>query len=395
MRKIAVLFMLIVLVVAGIVSAQDSTPSPAPTAAPSGQSQISGYIGLDIFTRAGVAFQNQDYQQSVTDYSLFILLNPTDSESYFRRASGYVQLNDYTSALADLKHALELPSPSSDLTGRMYALRAAIYIDQQQTDAAMADLNAGITAAPSLPTLYYQRGRLYAAQNQPEKALADFNKLVELAPTVSDGYALRAAVNTQLQNYDQALSDLNQLIILTPNDATPYADRAQIYIQQKKYEPALADLNDAIRLSPGSPGLYLLRGSVNNEMGNTADSAKDYFEWVRTQQTHINTDLMLRPGESQVVQLQAGQIYVMSFRAKAGQKVTISASARPGETTDPLLILMDSQANPLVANDDSGENYDAAIQDYTLSAGGDYGVIVGYARGGSDGPVRVLLQIAQ
>ena len=109
----------------------------------------------------------------------------------------------------------------------------------------------------------------------------------------------------------------------------------------------------------------------------------------------MNTDLSLRPGESQVIQLAAGKFYVFGYRGKAGQKVTITASARSGESVDPLLVLLDSQAVPLVGDDDGGGNFDAAITDYTLPTDGVYGIVVGYAGGSTDGAVRVLLNVAQ
>jgi tetratricopeptide (TPR) repeat protein len=395
MRKIASLMTLLLLAGTLRVFAQDATPTPVPSTQSSQQQQVPGFIGLDIFNRAGQALQAQKYQQALADYSLFILLNPTGSQAYYPRAVTYTQLDDLTSALADVNHALALPAPSPELTGRMYGLRALIYLNQDETDKALTDLNAGIEADPSLPSLYLQRGRIYANQNRLQDAVTDFGKVIELAPSVPDGYALRAAVNAQLQNYEAALTDYNQLIIMTPNDPTPYTARARVYLQQKKYEPALADLNDALRLSPTTSGLYLLRGEANNQLGNQADAAKDYFEWVRSQQTDINTDLTLRPGESQVVELANGKFYIMEFSARGGQKVTLTARAHEGETTDPLLVLLDAKAAPLVADDDSGGNFDAAIADYALPADGIYGVVVGYSGGGTHGPVRVLLEIAQ
>ncbi len=376
MRKITVIVTMLLLSIGTLRAfAQDATPTPDPsTQQQSQQVDVPGFIGLDIFTRAAQATQAQDYQQAIADYSLFLLLNPTNSQAYFQRGSAYYQLKDYISALADVNHALSLPQATTDLTSGMYSLRARIYVNQKQDDLALSDFNAGIEAAPTDPSLYYNRGLLYARQSQWQDAVTDFGKVVELAPDVTDGYALRAAANIQLQQYDAALADYTKLVTLTPNDPAVFSDRARIYIQLKNYESALADLNDALRLSPKSASLYLLRGSVNNELGKQADAAADYLEWVRSQQTSLNSQLTLRPNESQVVQMQAGQIYLMTFEAQAGQKVTITASARPTENTDPILLLVDNTAHPLVADDDSGGNYDALISDYVLPADGQYGV---------------------
>lgn len=393
MRKLSLLILisLSLLLALPALAQQDETPAPQPA---SQTSSSPGYLGLDIFERAGRAFQAEDYQQAVTDYSLFILLNPTDSESYYRRALVYLQLDQTDSALADLNQALDLPSPTPELTARLYDLRAVIYIERDQIETAISDLNAGLKAAPESPLLYLRRGRLLAFQEQYDQALADFDQLIELQPDLPDGYILRALVLTQLERYDEAISDYNHLIELQPDDPLAYSSRAQVYLQQENYQAALTDLNDAIRLEPRSAELYLLRGSAHAHLGHQTETAQDYLDWSRGQRTDLNTDLVLRPGESQTIQLEAGLIYVLGFRGKAGQQVTITAVARADQDTDPLIILVDSQASPLIADDNSGGKFDARIQDFILPVDGEYGVIVSQAAGRGDGSLRVLLQVS-
>jgi tetratricopeptide (TPR) repeat protein len=225
--------------------------------------------------------------------------------------------------------------------------------------------------------------------------MADYNKLITVAPDIADGYADRGVLNQQMGNTDAALKDYNRWIELAPNEPQAYLNRAQIYIQQKVYDKALTDLNNALRLSPQDAdvsGMYLSRGYVNSLLKNTAKAADDYLQWARRIQSKNVPQDELRPGESVVVPMQPGAVYLFPFRANAGQKVTLSATARSGSNTDPLILVFDPQSKVIVADDDGGGDYNARIEAYTLPAEGFYTLALTHAGGGRTGPVRVLLQ---
>ncbi|MBL8153550.1 MAG: tetratricopeptide repeat protein [Anaerolineae bacterium] len=375
--------------VAGAALAQDQQPAGDQGGG------VSIVVGVDVFERAGQAFDAGNFEQAITDYSLFILLNPTFSQAYFQRGVSYTQLNDYDKALADLTSSLTLPQPSPDFTVRAYSVRAFIYQELADLDAALKDLNAAVAASPEQADGYYWRGQFYLEQNQIDEALADFSKVIEYAPDTVDAYAYRGAIYLQREDYAAATADYTQLIELTPDDARVYFQRALAYIGQEQWAEALADLDEAIAIQDNVPELYLQRARVNSELGNTAPSAEDYMQYARLIQTTVNTDILLRPGESQVVEMEAGLLYGMGFEGQAGQTITLTVDARVPQTVDPLLILLRSNGDALVADDDSGGDYNARINSFTLPADGVYVVVVTHAGGGSDGALRVLLQVEQ
>lgn len=388
MRKLImalVAALLLVLVVPAL--AQD-------TAAQSGQGTPI-VTGLDVYERAGAAFDANDFEKAITDYSLFILLNPTVGEGYFQRAQSFLQLNNLDAALVDLNHALELPPASPEAEAQAYILRSSIYSEKEQVDSALADLNAALTSVPDSADALYRRARLYLSRLEYQPAVDDLNEVVRLAPDFPAAYYFRALANTELQAYDAAIADYGHLIEVTPDDTTSFVGRAELYIRQEAYDAALQDLDAAITLDPTVGGLYLQRGMVHNRLGNTEAGAADYLEWIRgVRQSDLITDVTLRPGESQVVTMQAGLVYAMQFEAEAGQLVNLTASTRPGATVDPLLLIIDVDGNPLVADDDGGGNFDAAISDFRLPAAGTYIAVLSHAGGGSDGTVRVKLELS-
>src|SRR6185369_16724422 len=99
-------------------------------------------------------------------------------------------------------------------------------------------------------------------------------------------------------------------------------------------------------------------------------SAADYLIWIKANNTAQKSDLVIRPGESQVLPMAAGMAHIMSFDGRAGEKISISTATPSSEQIDSLLILVDSSLNPLTADDDSGGNMNASIKDFVLPSNG-------------------------
>jgi tetratricopeptide (TPR) repeat protein len=371
-----------------VIMAQDVPATPAPQ----GQS-LTIVVSLDLFERGAQKTDAGDYEGAIQDYSLFILMNPTWSVGYYQRGQTYAALGEFEAALSDYTQALNLPSPSPDLTGEMYTARALIYMQQNDTENALDDLNNALVAFPDYADAYLRRGQIHLFNEDWEDALSDYDKLIELAPNFVGGYAGRAVIHTQLGDAEAALADYDQLLELEPEDALSYYRRGSLRHDLEDYTGALVDLDEAIRLQPNQSGFYLLRASIHQSLGNTVQAAADYFEWMRLQeQDSLGVD-RLRPRESLVVPLSQGVVYFLPFDARAGQRVTLSADARPDAATDPLIVLLDTANTPVIADDDSGGGFNALIEGYTIPADGTYTLLVSHAGGDPNGAVRVLLSL--
>ncbi|MBZ0290675.1 MAG: tetratricopeptide repeat protein [Anaerolineae bacterium] len=393
-RKIAIAGWLVGLaVVVSPAFAQDQTgQQPDQPDATQGE-MVSIVVGADLLTRAQASYNTGSYEKAIQDYSLFILLNPTFGEAYHLRGLAYAQLDDLDHALADMNESLDYPQASEQATGTIYSDRALIYLQQNNAEAALQDLNASIAAAPELPDAYFRRAQLYMFNEQYADALKDYDRLIELAPDFSMAHAGRAFANTRLGNADDAVADYDHLIELEPNNAGAYVERAILKFRQEQYEAALVDMNAAIRLQPDDPSLYLQRGIVNVALNHPSEAAADYLEWIRKQETRSVDANPLQPGESQVLPMQAGLSYAFPFEATTGQKVTLTVSARENSQTDPLIVLLDPNSQPILSDDDGGGNFDSAIEDFLIPSDGTYTLVVSHAGGGADGAVRVLLQV--
>lgn len=352
-------------------------------------------VGVDIYQRASDAFTNANYEQAVSDFSLVILLNPTFYEPYIKRAQSYIQLEEYDLAMVDLDHVLKLPTADDATRGQAYVARAEIYRDQNNMPAALADFAAAIRETPEEPQAYYERGQIYIDQAEYDKALRDMKQVASIAPDFPSTYYYLGVINNEVAAYDEAIKHFDTFIQSVQDDYRAYAGRASAYLQKEQYEQALPDLNQAITLEPRAAGLYLQRGLTQNVLGDQDAAANDYLQWVQAILNDQNTELQLRPGESQVVAMASGRAYVMSFQGTAGEKITLTTSVPENQQVDSLLILTDSQLQPLIADDDGGANFNAVIRDFVLPNDGIYAVILSHAGGNAEGSVRLLLTVDQ
>ena len=350
-------------------------------------------VGLDVYLRAAQEFKDQKYELAVSDFSLVILLNPTFNDPYLQRALSYIQLKNTDAALVDLNHLIKQLDVDAAAKSEAYMMRAEISRDANDLPSALADYSASIRLAPDRAQSYYERGQIYAAQAEFDKALKDMTQVASIDPKNPGTYYYLGVLNNQAKQYADAIKNFNIYLQAAPNDFQAYAGRADAYIQQEQYEQALPDLNQAIKLQARDAGLYLQRGMVQQKLGDEQASATDYLVWIKANITDQKGNLIIRPGESQVLPMTAGLAYILSFEGHAGQKVNISTETQPGEQIDSLVVLADSKLNPLTADDDSGGNMNAAIKGYVLPSDGAYRVILSHAGGNPEGPVRLILSL--
>ena len=382
---------------------QDSTSSSSTQQSSQAQSQSLTLdqiykaiaVGPELFDRALTSANDGDLKRALLDTSTFLLLNPTASEAYAIRAQIYQQMGDNDLALRDLGYALDYTATSPDSTVRIYLARANIYVNQNQLDLAMNDLNASLDLVPESPAPRLLRARIERFQGDFSAASDDYDTLIQQNPNESSYYVERGDLSMAQNNQDAALQDFDSAIALNPQADDAYAMRALIKSSTNKLADALSDINHAIDINPQSSQYYLMRGAINAQDQNVKGSAEDYFQWIMRNLTefHEASNTLTQSGTF-TVPMADGQVFGIPFQASAGQQVSLSARHAPSDTTvDPLLVVLDVNGDPIVADDDSGGNMDALILGYKIPEDGEYTLLVGHAASGGQGNITVIVDL--
>ncbi len=175
-------------------------------------------------------FDNRDYEKSIENYNMAVLLNPLFSEAYFGRALAYYKLKEYDKAIADYTKTLEL-DPKNPI---IYNNRGDVYYRKGDFVKAIKDYDKAVMLNPNYMKAYYNRGLCYASLEQYDKAVEDFSKVIELKPDFAEAYHLRGLAKEYNDDLDGAIEDYQKALELKPDliEAKAHLDAAKAKKEQ-------------------------------------------------------------------------------------------------------------------------------------------------------------------
>jgi tetratricopeptide (TPR) repeat protein len=148
----------------------------------------------------------------------------------------------------------------------------------KEPDLALADYNSALNIQPDAPAPLGNRALTYINRNQFDRALEDLNKVITLVPPAASAHAHRdrGYALFRLKEYDRAMSDLNEAQKLDPGDADTYLTRGDVEKAKQLYDAALNDFDEFSKRSPKSPRGLIGRGSVFEATGHPKEALAAY-----------------------------------------------------------------------------------------------------------------------
>lgn len=155
-----------------------------------------------------------------------------------------------------------------------------------KTEAALAELNRYIDAAPGSQKGIYLRAYIHLQEGEKEKALSDYTLLLKINPNHEGALTNRALILMEDNKYDEALRDLDRRVRLDTTNWKALYDRGYCKGLKDDNAGAISDFTKVIRLNPGYAEAYANRAYAKiNELTNggvirpapsqTADACED------------------------------------------------------------------------------------------------------------------------
>lgn len=224
----------------------------------------------------------------------------TNGLPYWNRGQYYREQGDYDASLRDYTQAIKIEPKNSEL----YNSRGKTYFDmamsgkfnnQAQEFAlnAIQDYTTGLSQPNIKPKtkseLLINRGAANASQNRFEAALQDLNEGISLEPGNKNGYFNRSLVYFTLGQYPKAVEDYTTYLKYDPYNANVWYERGMIRRSLNNSKEAVEDLTRAIQLNPDFGLAYKERARANAMLGNKAAAQQDY---QRAAQYNLKMDPM-------------------------------------------------------------------------------------------------------
>lgn len=182
---------------------------------PHGQQDPHGQLGADSLVKVALQHASEGrYELALKTLAEGIARYPIAPELYAVRASLRLQHQQTSLALADLEKAVALAPDDA----RIRVNRAQAYRAFGRFEEALSDLDVAIAAQPDLIPARFNRGALLYAKGDFDKALLDFEHCIAVDPHAPAPYFNRASTYWELGRSDDAMGDLKRFVELADND---------------------------------------------------------------------------------------------------------------------------------------------------------------------------------
>ncbi|XP_011692581.1 PREDICTED: mitochondrial import receptor subunit TOM70-like isoform X2 [Wasmannia auropunctata] len=201
----------------------------------------------------------------------FDTLPSTKLEVLLLRATFYVLLGKYDSAIQDFERILSSEDASDDVKTNALIKRAALYTNLENLEMAFKDFELAINMNPSYSEIYYFRGAAYLTMNKFDEAKHNFDKAIEYDPNFCIGYMQKYYFEYHMKEKCNLFStnvlaeEVARAFEKYPNSsgrAYCYTMYAEILIQNKQYEDADTYLVKAIEKDPENALIHAHRAEL-------------------------------------------------------------------------------------------------------------------------------------
>ncbi|MGD9635098.1 MAG: tetratricopeptide repeat protein [Pirellulales bacterium] len=193
-------------------------------------------LGLKKFDEAGEAFkkaselapeavlpyqhlgevyrQQGDLKKSAEQLTKALEIKPDDAPTLLLRANLYYQLKDNEAALKDADAAIKA-NPQLLVA---HLLQAEILVAENRIDEAIANLEKIVPLAPNQTRLLEPLATFYLVGGQPRKSIETFTKVLEAEPENFRALRFRGDANLNIGNHAAAVSDFDEALKLDGDD---------------------------------------------------------------------------------------------------------------------------------------------------------------------------------
>ena len=158
------------------------------------------------------------YEEAVEEYTKVLEGNPTNTikiQTYINRAAAYTRLQRWEESISDSTTAINL-DPESTLA---YLNRAMAHNATGEYDLAIVDFCKIIELDHTMAEAYVHRAYAYINKEEFHKAIADCNKALDNDPEQTYAYFNRGLAHKGLGLIEEAIDDFEDFAILTDSPA--------------------------------------------------------------------------------------------------------------------------------------------------------------------------------
>ena len=206
-------------------------------------------------------------------FELLLRRYPNHTPAFVVRSQMFLEQNDTTRAMADLNRAIEIDPHMA----HSFSLRGLLYFQQQKFDYALADLTEAIRLNPFFEGNFINRGLVHFHMNNLRDAMADYDRVIEMDGNNLIARFNRGLLRAQVADNNRAIEDFDRVIQLEPNNMLAFLNRAMLHNETGNLHAALNDLNVVLETHTDFfSGLYM-RSELRRRLGDLRGAEQDFL----------------------------------------------------------------------------------------------------------------------
>lgn len=161
-------------------------------------------------------------------------------------------------------------------TAEFHLLLGKAYLNFQETENAITELELAERINPNLPFVHFNLGIGYARSGNKDRAEQEFRRDIAIEPDVPDTYELLGELYLRAGKDNQAETSFKEALRHSPRMAGSYFGLAKIYLHQGKYEQALEEIDAAMHFAPENQSSHYLRGQILSKLLRTEEAQVEF-----------------------------------------------------------------------------------------------------------------------
>lgn len=199
-------------------------------------------------------------------------------DSLIEMARDFMLMSDYEAAINELDKILT----RDDTHPQAIALKAEIFIQQNEDKDAGKLVSKALKEHPNAPELLYLDGKLDLQKGRIGRAIEQLTAALQQAEgntTLKNEIFLnRGAAYQKNMEPEKALDDYSNAIMLDPDNPNVYIYRGTLYFSNEDYTLAIEDFEKVILLDPNNPFAYYNLGMAYLKIEDSNKACKNFHK---------------------------------------------------------------------------------------------------------------------
>ncbi len=221
---------------------------------------------------AFIAFENEDFEQSLTIFKELSSLDPQNWYHLYNVARNLEELGRCDEAIGWYSKSLKYNEKASEIL----IARARCLVKTDYADGAKTDLFRVLERDESNFEANYLMGKAMMADNDPWGALSFYNKAISINDQDITLFYHRAIVMGTIGNSYGGIRDLNRVIEERADFNQAYYNRGILLMRQGEFRKAIADFDSSEEFDYAPVDLFVRRADCKSMVGLQTAACSDY-----------------------------------------------------------------------------------------------------------------------